>query len=404
MGNLNNKPNPYPRIVLKKGREISLQRFHPWIFSGAVHSVSENLKPGDVAEVFGSQGNYLGTGHFEDGSLAVKIFSFKRAMIDAAFWKQKIEQAFFLRKALHLTRNHNTNAYRLVFTEGDGLPGLIIDIYNNVAVFQAQTQGMFNARNEITEALIGVYGNKLEAVYDRSPESVSAQHDKVATENRFLYGYAGSPVEITENGNRFLADFIKGQKTGFFIDQRENRALLSLYAAKRKVLNLFSYSGGFSVYALEAGASEVHSVDSAAPAIELANKNVILNGFDASRHRGVVADVKDYLQEMAADFDLVILDPPAFAKHRESRHRAMQGYKFLNTAVLKKIKPGGILFTFSCSQVVGTDLFESTVMASAIEAGRNVRILHRLSQPPDHPASIFHPEGVYLKGLVVFVE
>lgn len=395
---------PYPRVILKKGRETSLKRLHPWIFSGAIHSLSEKLHGGETVEVFSFHDEYLGTGHYENTSLAIKLFSFERKTIDSVFWKKKIQTAFDLRNALGLTNNSQTNSYRLVFTEGDGLPGLIADHYNGVLVFQAQTRGMFDARKQIAEAMISVYKGNLNAVYDKSPASFFESSENGLSAGRFLYGSAENPVEVAENGNKFLVDFVKGQKTGFFIDQRENRALLGLYAANRKVLNLFSYSGGFSVYALAAGATEVHSVDSAASAIELADDNIKLNGIDKSRHQGIIADVKKYLPEMAADFDLVILDPPAFAKHRESRHRAMQGYKFLNTEVLKKIKSGGILFTFSCSQVVGTDLFESTVMASAIEAGRKVRILHRLSQPPDHPVSIFHPEGVYLKGLVVYVE
>jgi 23S rRNA (cytosine1962-C5)-methyltransferase len=399
-----NKQQNYPRVILSKGREVSIKRFHPWIFSGAVQSISEHLKGGEIVEVFTSQGNYLGTGHFEDSSLAVKLFSFERKEINTAFWKQKIENAFNLRKALGLAENADTNAYRLVFTEGDGLPGLIIDIYDNIAVFQAQTQGMFNAHNEISAALLSVYNAKLQAVYDKSAESFFEPSENNELHSRFLHGQAETPKEITEHGNSFLVDFVKGQKTGFFLDQRENRALLGQYAQGRKVLNLFSYTGGFSVYALKSGAKEVYSIDSAASAIELANANIKLNGFEETKHIAIIADVKNYVQEMASDFDLVILDPPAFAKHKASQHRAMQGYKFLNTSVLKKIKSGGILFTFSCSQVVGTDLFESTVMASAIEAGRSVRILHRLSQPPDHPVSIFHPEGVYLKGLVVYVD
>lgn len=404
MADHNNKQQNYPRVILSKGREASIKRYHPWIFSGAVQSISEHLKGGEIVEAFTSQGNYLGTGHFEDSSLAVKIFSFERKEINTSFWKQKIEDAFNLRKAIGLAENTDTNAYRLVFTEGDGLPGLIIDIYESIAVFQAQTQGMFNARKEISKALISVYNGKLQAVYDKSAESFFEPSENNELHSRFLYGQAETPKKITEHGNSFLVDFVKGQKTGFFLDQRENRALLGQYAKGRKVLNLFSYTGGFSVYSLKSGAREVCSVDSAAAAIDLAHANVKLNGFEETKHEGIIADVKNYVLEIADDFDLVLLDPPAFAKHKASQHRAMQGYKFLNTAVLKKIKSGGILFTFSCSQVVGTDLFESIVMASAIESGRNVRILHRLSQPPDHPVSIFHPEGAYLKGLAVFVE
>lgn len=394
----------YPRITLKKGREVSIQRFHPWIFSGAIQSVSVKPESGDIVEIYSSSGSYLATGHYEDSSLAIKIFSYDQDQIDYGFWTKKLQNAYKLRQALGLTDDMQTNAYRLVFTEGDGLPGLIIDYYNGIAVLQAQTQGMFRERKTIATALTNIYPNELMAVYDKSAEAFYEPRSIAGNEQRFLTGNAESPVVITENGNKFLVDFIGGQKTGFFLDQRENRRLISRYARGRKALNLFSYTGAFSVYALQAGASHVVSVDSASSAIELANTNIKLNISDTSRHTGVIADVKEFVRQMSDDFDLVVLDPPAFAKHMDSRHRAMQGYKFLNAAVLGKIRAGGLLFTFSCSQVVGADLFESTVMAAAIESGRKVRILHRLSQPPDHPVSIYHPEGVYLKGLVLYVE
>lgn len=394
----------YLRITLKKGREASTFRFHPWIFSGAIQSINGNPANGEIVEVFSSSGSYLATGHYENSSLAVKMLSFEKGKIDREFWVRKLYNARKLRQATGLTNNPLTNSYRLVSTEGDGLPGLIIDFYNGVAVLQAQTQGMFDASHQLAEALEDVYKKELTAVYDKSSDSFFEAGTQKNYPDRFLYGSAENPVVILENGLKFQVDFIKGQKTGFFLDQRENRQLLSRYAEGRKVLNLFSYTGGFSVYALKAGAQHVVSVDSAPSAIELATGNVKLNFSDDSRHSGVVADVKKFLPQIPADFDLVILDPPAFAKHMDSKHRAVQGYKSLNEAVLSKISTGGILFTFSCSQVVGTEMFESAVMAAAIETGRKVRILHRLVQPPDHPVSIYHPEGMYLKGLVLYVE
>ncbi len=399
-----NFQHSYARIILKKGREVSLLRFHPWIFSGAIFSGSGDLADGDIVEVYSNNNEFLGTGHFEKTSLAVKIFSFVPAEVNTGFWIRKISEAYHLRQSLGLTGNSSTNAYRLVFTEGDAMPGLIIDYYNGVAVLQAQSPGMYLARQQIAEAVANVYQGKLTAVYDKSPAAFFESFHDCSIRERFLFGHAESPIEIMEHGHKFLIDFVKGQKTGFFIDQRENRFLLKNYAVGRKVLNLFSYSGGFSVYALCAGAKEVISVDSAPSAIALCHANVSANGFDEGKHHSMTTDVKQFVTQMQNDFDLAILDPPAFAKHKESKHSAMQGYKFLNTEVLRRMSKGGILFTFSCSQVVGTGLFESVVMAAAIEAKRNVRILHRVSQPPDHPVSIFHPEGHYLKGLVLYIE
>jgi len=396
--------NPYPRVVLKKGREVSVQRFHPWIFSGAIQSINGFVDNGDIVEVFSSTGSYLATGHYENSSLAIKILGFGHEPFDSNFWTRKLQNAYKLRQALGLADNPQTNAYRLVFTEGDGLPGLIIDYYNGIAVLQAQTQGMFRQRQTIATALTQIYQNKLKAVYDKSADTFYETGSIDDNEQRFLTGKAESPVMITENDNKFMVDFIGGQKTGFFLDQRENRKLIEHYARGHKTLNLFSYTGGFSVYALKAGATHVCSVDSASSAIVLANTNVDLNVTDTGRHVSVVADVKEFILQMSDGFDLIILDPPAFAKHIDSRHRAMQGYKFLNATVLSKIRAGGIIFTFSCSQVVGADLFESTVMAAAIESGRKVRILNRLAQPPDHPVNIYHPEGAYLKGLILYVE
>lgn len=398
-----NQPSTHPRIILKKGREESVLRFHPWIFSGAIQSLSDPIDSGSIVEVYSHNNKFLGIGHYEKSSLSVKLFNFQKVILSQDFWRYKLAEALHLRKSLGISDSESTNAYRLVFTEGDGIPGLIIDFYNGVAVIQAQSQGMYNVRNQLTNNLVELFGGKLKAVYDRSHEGFPDNQNQKVTTDRFLFGHAETPVVISEHGHSFLVDFMKGQKTGFFLDQRENRMLLKHYAAGQRILNLFSYSGGFSVYGLAAGATEVVSVDSAASAIALASQNVQLNGFSKDLHKGIVADVKDYIQQMDQEFDLVVLDPPAFAKHKDSRHSAMMGYKFLNTTVLQKIKAGGILFTFSCSQVVGTDLFESTVLAASIEAGRNVRILHRLTQPPDHPVSIFHPEGQYLKGLVLHI-
>lgn len=393
----------YPSITLRKDREQSLLRKHPWIFSGAIKSYSSKPEEGKVFEVFDSEGNYQATGFAESGSIALKIISFRQTNIDEDFWVEKLNAAWNQRQITGFVDHKETNAWRLVFAEGDGLPGLILDYYDGNVVFLAQSAGMFKARFEIANALKRVLKDHLKAVYDKSPftrqQTVSPQ-DLFLTEN-----HAACPVLISENKHLFLVDFIRGQKTGFFLDQRDNRQLVGYHSKGKKVLNLFSYTGGFSVYALQNGATAVYSVDSSAGAIEMANRNIELNcPGQKDQHFGIVADVKDFIQKMDPDFDLVILDPPAFAKHKDSRHKAVLGYKYLNVTTLKQIKKGGILFTFSCSQLVSSELFESMVLSAAIEAGRNVQIIHRLSQPSDHPVSIYHPEGNYLKGLVLFVE
>ncbi|HAY71640.1 MAG TPA: RlmI/RlmK family 23S rRNA methyltransferase [Saprospirales bacterium] len=401
---LKQKPSDqYPSLSLNKGRDQSILRKHPWIFSGAIRSTSGKLHEGEIAEVFDYEGNYLASGFVENGSIAAKIFTFERTVINIDFWVEKLSAAWVLRQKTGLTESEQTNAWRLVFAEGDGLPGLILDYYNGLVVFLAQSLGMYKARFDIVRALKICLKEKLTAVYDKSvftkkQEGTQDQHFLTETN-------AENPVMIKENGYSFLVDFMYGQKTGFFLDQRDNRYLVGKYSKGKKVLNLFSYTGGFSVYALKNDASAVYSVDSSSTAIELAAKNVALNCPEiADRHYGVIADVKDYLQQMESDFDLIILDPPAFAKHRESRHKAILGYKYLNSAAIKRIRKGGILFTFSCSQLVTADLFESMILSAGIESGRNVRVIHRLSQPADHPFSIFHPEGNYLKGLVLYVE
>lgn len=392
-----------PRITLAKGKEHSLLRFHPWVFSGAIKKKADGLVDGDVVEVYSAQNDYLGTGHFQQGgSITVRIFSFEEVEINLAFWESKIAKAYGFRKAVGLTNGAETDVYRLVFAEGDGLPGLVIDVYGDTAVLQAHTVGMYRARHEIAQAIKNVIGDKLNAVYDKSAESLS-QKSGIEAENGFLIGENSGETIVQENGNRFYVDWVNGQKTGFFIDQRENRELVARYSAGKKVLNTFCYTGGFSVYALNAGAEVVHSVDSSKRAIELTNRNAELSGH-ADKHEAFAVDTFDFLKNPLEDYDIVILDPPAFAKHLSARHNAVMGYKRLNAEALKKMKSGSILFTFSCSQVVDKYLFENTLMAAAIEAGRSIKIIHQLSQPADHPVSIFCPEGEYLKGLVLYVE
>jgi 23S rRNA (cytosine1962-C5)-methyltransferase len=391
-----------PKIVLNSGKEQSPKRFHPWIFSGAIKKMEEKVEDGTVVEVFSSRGEYLGTGHYQQGSISVRIFSFKQEKIDENFWAGKIKAAYEYRKAVGLTDNSNTNAYRLVFAEGDGLPGLIIDYYNGTAVFQAHNIGMYHEKEHIVEALKKNYGEKLKAVYDKSSESIGGKHS-ASVKNGYLFG-TDNEKEVLENGNKFKIDFEQGQKTGFFLDQRENRKLVGQYAAGKKMLDCFCYAGGFSVYALKAGAQEVTSVDSSKGAIQLTDNNIALNFGGAAKQKSEVADAFDFLKEKASEFDMMVIDPPAFAKHREARHQAVTGYKRLNALAIAGIKPGGIIFTFSCSQVVDKYLFHGAITAAAIEAGRNVRIMQYLSHPADHPVSIYHPEGEYLKGMVLFVE
>ncbi len=393
-------PSEYLKIVLKKGREVSVRRFHPWIFSGAIHSVSRKAQRGDVAHIFSFDGKPLATGHFEGENIAVKIIAFSKTVVDETFWETRLQNAFLLRTSLGLTNNDTTTTYRLVFSEGDMMPGLIIDIYGRVGVIQAQSAGMFRARGQIANALMTIYQNKLQAIYDRSIETVEGDPIR----NRLLSGQLPEEIIVVENNHLFRVDVEKGQKTGFFLDQRDNRQRVAVLSRGRKVLNLFSYTGGFSVYALAAGASEVCSVDISGSAIAKANENILLNGLDASRHQGVVAEVKHFVEGMPDDFDLIIVDPPAFAKHQHSRHKAMLGYRFLNHMVIKKVARKGFIFTFSCSQAVDAGMFQGAVMAAAIDAGRDARIIGKLSHPPDHPCNVFHPEGEYLKGLVLQVD
>jgi 23S rRNA (cytosine1962-C5)-methyltransferase len=394
--------NTYSKIILKPGKEIPVLRFHPWIFSGAVHSMSSQPKPGDVVECFTNQGKYLATGHFMNGSLTVKILTFEQQLIDNCFWENKINTAWTLRKALGYTSDKATTAYRLIHNEGDMMPGLIVDVYNDIAVIQAHTPGMHLARTAIAEAIVKVSDGKIASVYDKSAAAIRKMTGQIV-EDGLLKGDRTHAL-ILENGLSFHIDVVTGQKTGFFVDQRENRKLLGSYSKDRAVLNLFGYTGGFSVYAAASGAKVVHTVDSSAAAIELARKNIAANHLSETNHC-ICEDAKLYMQKMpTGDYDLIILDPPAYAKNVASRNQALKGYRSLNALALSKIAKGGILFTFSCSQVVDRQMFTSAVTAAAIDSGRKVQIIRQLTQPPDHPINIFHQEGEYLKGLVLLVE
>jgi 23S rRNA (cytosine1962-C5)-methyltransferase len=390
------------KITLHSGKDQSLKRFHPWVFSGAIKSMEGKAEEGDIVEVYSSKNEFLGVGHCQPGSIAVRILSFKQVEINEDFWKAKIESAYNYRRAIGLTNKDDTNAYRLVFAEGDGLPGLIIDYYSGTAVLQAHSVGMHIAKEHIVNALKAVYGDKLKAVYDKSKESLDKEYAS-NIENGYLFGSSTDKI-ILENGHKIKVDWEEGQKTGFFIDQRENRKLVAQYAKDKKVLDCFCYAGGFSVYALKAGAAEVHSVDSSKAAMGLTDANIELNFGKNANQKSFTADAFDFLKDNHNVYDLMVIDPPAFAKHRDARHHAVMGYKRLNALAISGIKPGGIIFTFSCSQIVDKYLFHGAITAAAIEAGRNVRIMQYLSQPADHPISIYHPEGEYLKGMILFVE
>ena len=392
----------FSRVILKSGKEQSLQRFHPWIFSGAIKEINGRVEEGDVVEVFSNQGQFLAMGHVQPGSIAVRVFSFEQVEPDFAFWKGKLEKAVDVRAKLGLVDNPETNVYRLIHGEGDGLPGLIIDFYNGTAVMQAHSAGMFLIRETIAKALKEVMGDKLTAVYDKSEKTVPFKAGLDAKDG-YLLGKS-EVFEVQEYGNRFKVDWIEGQKTGFFVDQRENRRLVQEYSHNRNVLNMFCYSGGFSFYAMRGGAKLVHSVDASAKAIDLTNINVQLNFPDDSRHEAFVDDAFDFMDKNKDKYDLIILDPPAFAKHIGALPQALKGYKRLNMKAFQQIAPGGILFTFSCSQVVGKDKFREAVFSAAAISGRKVRILNQMVQPADHPIDMYHPEGEYLKGLVLYVE
>jgi 23S rRNA (cytosine1962-C5)-methyltransferase len=425
------------KIILKPGKEAAVKRFHPWIFSGAIEKIEGAPREGDIVEVLSTRKEFLASGHYLPGSIAVKIFSFEPVEVTDGFWKARLSAAYGLRSRLGLTSGTVANAYRLVFSEGDLLPGLIIDYYNGVAVIQAHSIGMYSLLPVFTEAMREVYGEKLIAVYDKSSETM--EKSRLITRNsklflktpntpdsqpaspsvplstrplvplttdstdHFLYGSSG-PVEILETGHRFVVDFIRGQKTGFFLDQRGNRMFAQFYARDKKVLNAFCYSGAFSVYALKGGASMVHSVDSSRLAIDWTEENIRLNGCDQDRHKSFVADIKRHLVETNEKYDMIILDPPAFAKTHHVTNNALHAYVHINAEAMKKLNPGGILFTFSCSQPISREMFRSAIQSAAIETGRQVRILHQLAQGPDHPVNICHPEGEYLKGLILAVD
>ena len=389
----------YRTVYLKPGKEESLLRFHPWIFSGAIHHIDNGISEGDVVRVVTSDGRYAATGHYQGGSIAVRVLSFTDIPIDGAFWQQRLKSALNTRIAIGLVGDSLTTACRLVHGEGDMLSGLVIDIYGHTAVMQAHSIGMHRSRKEIAEALATVMGDNLANIYYKSETTLPFME----TANGFLMGGSEDDTAL-ENGLRFHVDWLKGQKTGFFVDQRENRALVERYSKGRTVLNMFCYTGGFSFYAMRGGARLVHSVDSSAKAVELTRRNVELNFPGDRRHQAFCEDAFKFLEGMEEAYNLIILDPPAFAKHRGALHNALKGYTRLNNRAFTKIAPGGLLFTFSCSQVVTKDHFRNAVFTAAAQAGRNVRILHQLHQPADHPINIYHPEGEYLKGLVLYVE
>lgn len=408
-----------PKVILYPGKDQSLKRFHPWVFSGAIRNILGHPVDGCIVNVYSSKDEFLGTGHFQDGSITVRILSFKQVEIDDAFWYGALQKALEMRKGLNLTAMHGsansancsdcTNCYRLVHGEGDFLPGLIIDIYNKTAVIQAHSAGMFQARKTVAEQLKKLFeneGDELDAIYDKSTSTATAQGKIDASEehDEYLFKKEQPSPYVMEHGNKFVVDWVEGQKTGFFLDQRENRALVGKYAKGRKVLNLFCYTGGFSVYAMKNGALSVDSVDSSQPAVDMCQKNLEINGFE-NAGGCICADAMEFLRNTdSGKYDLMIVDPPAFAKHRSSKENALRAYKNLNANAISRVAHGGLIFTFSCSQVVSKDDFGLAVFTAAAIAKRRVRILYRLEQPADHPVNIYHPEGDYLKGLVLYVE
>lgn len=392
----------YKNIYLKKGKEDSLKRYHPWVFSGAIAHMDDGIEEGDIVRVITQSGAFIALGHYQIGSIAVRVLSFQDIAIDDDFWKQRLAAALLMRQCAGIADNPENNTFRLVHGEGDNLPGLVIDCYGKTAVMQAHSVGMHVCRNVIARQLVEVMGNRIENVFYKSETTLPFKAD-LGQENGFIYGGSDDNVAV-ENGLKFHVDWLKGQKTGFFVDQRENRRLLEHYAKGKTVLNMFCYTGGFSFYAMRGNAKAVHSVDSSAKAIELTNANVELNFPGDKRHQAFCEDAFKFLDAAKDKYDLIILDPPAFAKHRAALHNALKGYTRLNVKAFEKIKSGGILFTFSCSQVVTKDNFRNAVFTAAALAGRNVRILHQLHQPADHPINIYHPEGEYLKGLVLYVE
>ena len=398
------------QVYLKRGKEESLLRFHPWVFSGAIQHADEGVGEGEVVRVVNSQGDFIAVGHYQMGSIAVRVLSFDDESIDEAFWGRRLSSALHVRQSIGLADNPRNNTYRLVHGEGDLLPGLVIDVYGQTAVMQAHSVGMHISREAIARQLVEVMEGRIAHVYYKSettlPGKMRADETGLSEDGTLSYFIYGGSDDNTamENGLLFYVDWLRGQKTGFFVDQRDNRLLLERFAKGKRVLNMFCYTGGFSFYAMRGGAELVHSVDSSAKAIELTNRNVELNFPGDKRHQAFCEDAFRYLEQAGSQYDLIILDPPAFAKHRGALHNALKGYTRLNYKAFQKIQPGGILFTFSCSQVVTKDHFRNAVFTAAAQAGRQVRILHQLHQPADHPLNIYHPEGEYLKGLVLYVE
>lgn len=392
----------YKSIFLKKGKDESLKRFHPWVFSGAIARADEGIEEGEIVRVITCDGDFIALGHFQVGSIAVRVLSFDDVTVDEAFWRNKLQSALKMRQSIGIADNPDNNTYRLVHGEGDNLPGLVIDCYGKTAVMQAHSVGMHVCREVIAQQLVSIMGDRIENVFYKSETTLPFKAD-LGQENGFIVGGSNDNIAV-ENGLKFHVDWLKGQKTGFFIDQRENRRLLESYSKDKTVLNMFCYTGGFSFYAMRGGAKQVHSVDSSAKAIELTDANVGLNFPGDSRHDSFCEDAFKFLDAAKDKYDLIILDPPAFAKHRAALHNALKGYTRLNVKAFERIRKGGILFTFSCSQVVTKDNFRNAVFTAAAQAKRNVRILHQLHQPADHPINIYHPEGEYLKGLVLYVE
>ncbi|MBQ6203644.1 MAG: class I SAM-dependent rRNA methyltransferase [Prevotella sp.] len=392
----------YKSVYLKRGKEESLRRFHPWVFSGAIHHADDGINDGDMVRVLSEKGDFIAVGHYQIGSIAVRVLFFNDVPINDDFWEKRLQSALLMRQTIGIADNPKNNTYRLVHGEGDNLPGLVIDCYGKTAVMQAHSVGIHLCRQSIAKSLVKVMGNRIENVYYKSETTLPFKAE-LGQENGFIIGGSDDNTAI-ENGLKFHVDWLRGQKTGFFVDQRENRLLLESYAKGKHVLNMFCYTGGFSFYAMRGGAQLVHSVDSSAKAIELTNANVELNFPGDARHQAFCEDAFKFLDNADNQYDLIILDPPAFAKHRKALPNALKGYTRLNRVALERIKSGGVLFTFSCSQVVTKDHFRNAVFTAAAQSGRKVRILHQLHQPADHPVNIYHPEGEYLKGLVLYVE
>ena len=392
----------YKSIYLKRGKEESLLRFHPWVFSGAIHHADAGIQEGETVRVIASTGDFIAVGHYQVGSIAVRVLSFSDITIDQSFWRERLAAAITMRCHIGIADNPENNTYRLVHGEGDWLPGLVIDCYGSTAVMQAHSVGMHLNRMDICQALTDVMGGRIQQVYYKS-ETTLPYKAHLEEEDGFIFGHTDDDIAV-ENGLKFHVDWLRGQKTGFFVDQRENRSLLEHYSKDKTVLNMFCYTGGFSVYAMRGGAKCVHSVDSSAKAIEITNNNIGLNFPGDPRHEAYCGDAFRFLEEKKDKYDIVVLDPPAFAKHRAALHNALKGYIRLNAKGIRLVKEGGLLFTFSCSQAVSKDQFRSAVFTAAAQSGRKVRIIHQLHQPADHPINIYHPEGEYLKGLVLYVE